>query len=529
MLYWPEFEFNFRLDIQKLLPHMAAIEAFQNAASNRVLPSAWRERPEPATGDGELAPVDLSGQPAVAPNPTDIRKHQLRMRNGGTTQAWVRERFLPGSAPLSLADIFTMHRMVADETGVRYQNENGLRVHGVMVGRREVGGLHTGAPPEKLPALMEGYVQFINSSRLRCFPPVVHALVSHFFFTTIHPLDDGNGRVSRLISAAILFQREYHGHGYYALSHYFYQNAVKYHSLLHQCWQQPLPFDLTTFVAFGMEGVALELQGISNFLKMKLDRAVERQMLPRASHNKRTLSVRGRRLSGMRSGRKAIVTAIATLFWVLGLAPTPMMMANQAGSGPGITATVSPDHPTAGVTKVSITGQASVAATVTDTSTFPDGTVHIFSFKADSHGAYTDGPFVLQQLGTYHDVLQDRATGASISITYTGLGDFSLAVSPATRTVARGETATYTVIFTSVSGFVGDVTPAARDRSHIPGATAWWSNPFVSVPPRSSATTTFLIRTSKSTPRGTYRSITLVGMNGSVAHALPSKISLTVK
>jgi Fic family protein len=307
LLYWPEFEFSFRLDIQKLLPHMAAIEAFQNAAANRVLPSAWREQPEPPAAtpaDGEVSPLDLPGSPAPAPDVPDVRKLQLRMRTGGTTQAWVRERFLPGSAPLSFADILAMHRMVADETGVRYQNENGLRVHGVMVGRREVGGLHTGAPPEKLPALMEGYVQFINSSHLRSFPPVVHALVSHFFFTTIHPLDDGNGRVSRLISAAILFQREYHGHGYYALSHYFYQNAIKYHSLLHQCWQQPLPFDLTTFVAFGMEGVALELQGISNFLKMKLDRAVERQMLPRAlhskPHNKRTLSVRGRRLSGMR-------------------------------------------------------------------------------------------------------------------------------------------------------------------------------------------------------------------------------------
>jgi hypothetical protein len=51
-----------------------------------------------------------------------------------------------------------------------------------------------------------------------------------------------------LVSAAILFQRGYNGHGFYALSNYFYQNDIKYHSLLHQCWQQPLPFNLTAFV-----------------------------------------------------------------------------------------------------------------------------------------------------------------------------------------------------------------------------------------------------------------------------------------
>jgi hypothetical protein len=81
--------------------------------------------------------------------------------------------------------------------------------------------------------------------------------------------------VSRLIAAGILFQRGYNGHGFYALSNYFYQNDIKYHTLLHQCWQQPLPFDLTSFVAFGMEGLVTELQGITSFAQVKLHRAAE--------------------------------------------------------------------------------------------------------------------------------------------------------------------------------------------------------------------------------------------------------------
>jgi len=277
MLYWPEFDFDFRLDIHRLLPHVAAIEAYQEAAANRVRPPQWREQ-SPADAM-EILPPDLLAQKPPQEAPIEIRKRQVLVRNASLTQAWVRERFVPGSSPFSLADIFTMHQMVADESGVRYKSEGALRTSGVQVGRREVGGLHAGAPPARLPRLMDRYVRFINDNYLRTLPPVIHGLVAHFFFTTIHPFDDGNGRLCRLVSAAILFQRGYNGHGFYALSNYFYDNEIKYHSLLHRCWQQPLPFDLTPFVAFGMEGMTLELQGINSFIKMKLNRNLDRETL----------------------------------------------------------------------------------------------------------------------------------------------------------------------------------------------------------------------------------------------------------
>ncbi len=276
LLYWPEFSFDFRLDIQRLLPHIAALETYQEAAANRVHPPQWRE--QSAGKELEIPAPDLPAEERPQEVPIAIRKQRLLIRNASRTQAWVRSRFSPGSASLTLDEIFSMHRMVADESGVHH-NEGALRTLGVQVGRPAVGGLHAGAPPERLPRLMDRYVRFINSNHLRSFPPVIHGLVAHFFFTTIHPFDDGNGRLCRLISAAILFQRGYNGHGFYALSNYFYDNDIKYHSLLHQCWQMPLPFDLTQFVAFGMEGMAMELQGINSFIRMKLNRSVDREML----------------------------------------------------------------------------------------------------------------------------------------------------------------------------------------------------------------------------------------------------------
>jgi hypothetical protein len=277
LLYWPEFSFDFRLDMQRLLPHIAALETYQEAASNLVRPPQWRE--QSVVEERVIPDPDLLAEERPQEIPIAIRKQHLHLRNTHRTQAWVRSRFFPGSAPLALDDIFSMHRMVADESGVHYNNGGALRTLAVQVGRPEVGGLHAGAPPERLPRLMDQYVRFVNGKHLFSFPPVLHGLVAHFFFTTIHPFDDGNGRLCRLVSAAILFQRGYNGHGFYALSNYFYDNDIKYHSLLHQCWQLPLPFDLTPFVAFGMQGMAMELRGINSFVRMKLNRSVHREML----------------------------------------------------------------------------------------------------------------------------------------------------------------------------------------------------------------------------------------------------------
>ncbi len=226
--------------------------------------------------------------------------------------------------------------------------------------------------------------------------------------------------------------------------------------------------------------------------------------------------------------RPTILNNIRTLFLVFGLILSATALVNQAANNTGITAAISPAHPTVGVTSVSIKGTASPGAAVSDTSTFPDGTVKIFSFKADSTGKYEDGPFVLQQLGAFHDVLQDRATGASTTISYMGVGDFTLAADPANRTVAKGQTATFTVTFTSVAGFLGTVTPAELKGLHIPGATAWWSQPLVNVPAKSSGVATLMIRTSAKTPAGTYRDIILRGANGSVTHTASPRITLTV-
>jgi len=63
------------------------------------------------------------------------------------------------------------------------------------------------APPsyEKLPELMTSYVQLVNEIN----NPVVRAILAHYFFVTIHPYLDGNGRTGRLLMNHLLLSAGY--------------------------------------------------------------------------------------------------------------------------------------------------------------------------------------------------------------------------------------------------------------------------------------------------------------------------------
>jgi hypothetical protein len=240
-------------------------------------------------------------------------------------------------------------------------------------------------------------------------------------------------------------------------------------------------------------------------------------------------------------------TAVLTILTLISTPPGAYAMAAQGTSGsvthaadpavaltvtppePGtITATLSPARPIVGVTRIRIEGRATAGQMVIDTSTFPDGNTHQFVVRATGAGTYSDGPFVLRQLGTYRDVLLDGATGATVEISYQGTGDFSTAIDRAGASIAPGEEAKFTVTFKSLSGFAGAIAPAVPDVARIPGAVASWSAPAVTVRSGQSIAAGLVIKSSADTPPGTY-TITVQGGNGSVAHAVPCALTVTAK
>lgn len=289
---WSCFGFDYRMELPEIMSFLVRIEGRREAAMSLLIPSEWKEQLDVLnrirTVHGSTAlegnPLSesqiaefLGGKAGLDSEGREFRQ----ILNADVAQNWVRTRFGPGRPPISFEDILQMHELMtrlSDETN----NVPGrLRTHGVTVGTAALGGVHPGAPHEELPELMAGFVDFVNSSRLRAEHPVVRALLAHFFLVTLRPFGDGNGRVSRLVEAAILYEGGYNVHGFYGLSNYFYRNGDEYKRRLQAC-RRVQPFDLAPFVDFGLRGFEAELRGINRFIKTKLNRLVYRDTMTRA-------------------------------------------------------------------------------------------------------------------------------------------------------------------------------------------------------------------------------------------------------
>lgn len=293
---WGRFSFEYRLGLEALMPGLIRIEASREAALNLVLPPDWRTQLDrlnrvraihgtTALEGNRLSEAEVERQmDALASSttpPSGQSSDERQVTNAGLAQDWVRERFTPAAAPLRRSDILHMHRLITEGSDERDNLPGHLRTHPVVVGTEALGGVHRGAPPEDVSGLIDEFVEFVHSRAFMANHPVVRALLAHFFLVTIHPFGDGNGRVSRLVEAGILYQGDYNVFGFYGLSNYFYRHGDEYRRLL-QHSRRAQPFDLDAFVAFGVEGFAAELKGINNFIKTKLNRVVYRATLVRA-------------------------------------------------------------------------------------------------------------------------------------------------------------------------------------------------------------------------------------------------------
>ena len=293
---WERFEFAYRIKTNDLFRLLVTIEAYRGAALNLVLPPDWREqldrlnRVRAIRGTTALEGNPLSEQQVAEflhNGDTGHRRtrEQIQIENAGRAQDWVRSRFEKDQMPLRLHDLQKMHRLMTRRSDETNNAPGRFRTGHVVVGTPALGGVHRGAPPADVPRLMDDFVTFVNSARLRQEHPVIRALLGHFFLVTIHPFGDGNGRVSRLVEAAILYEGGYNVLGFYGLSNYFYRNRDEYMKRLQEC-RRTQPFNVMSFVKFGLDGFEAELGGINNFIKTKLNRVVYRSTMQKAARQK---------------------------------------------------------------------------------------------------------------------------------------------------------------------------------------------------------------------------------------------------
>lgn len=75
--------------------------------------------------------------------------------------------------------------------------------------RTRTGEMHYFAPPEQVQPMMSDLIDWYRAKEAEGEHPIVLAATFHFHFVQIHPFDDGNGRMARLLTNLILTRHGY--------------------------------------------------------------------------------------------------------------------------------------------------------------------------------------------------------------------------------------------------------------------------------------------------------------------------------
>ena len=112
------------------------------------------------------------------------------------------------AAPLSHEQLHAWHRMVMADAK-RIEVVGGYRTHAdaMQVVSGAIGNptIHFEAPPSAhVPGQMEAFLTWFNGNST--LPALTRAGIAHIYFESIHPFEDGNGRIGRAISEKALAQ-----------------------------------------------------------------------------------------------------------------------------------------------------------------------------------------------------------------------------------------------------------------------------------------------------------------------------------
>ena len=118
----------------------------------------------------------------------------------------------------------------------------------------------------------------------------------HLWFVTIHPFDDGNGRIARAIADMALAQEEKTGQRFYSMSAQIRHERKDYYALLERTQKGDL--DVTGWQDWFLNCLKHALGGAGDTLKAVLEKARFWQRFAAESLNERQIKVLNKLLDG---------------------------------------------------------------------------------------------------------------------------------------------------------------------------------------------------------------------------------------
>ena len=151
--------------------------------------------------------------------------------------------------PLSVERLFGWHAALfpTARSGMRRITVAGWRTGSLQVVSGRVGNerVHFEAPSaQRLPDEMDRFLGWFN--RRSPDDPVLRAGIAHLWFVTVHPFDDGNGRIARAIADMALARSDETESRFYSMSRQIERERKQYYSQLER--QQRGELDITPWL-----------------------------------------------------------------------------------------------------------------------------------------------------------------------------------------------------------------------------------------------------------------------------------------
>ena len=109
--------------------------------------------------------------------------------------------------------------------------------------------VHFQAPPaHRLEAEMQIFLAWANGARASTEPALIKAGLAHLWFVTLHPFDDGNGRIARAVGDLFLARADGSAQRFYSLSAQIQRERKAYYDTLERSQKQSM--DATEWLAW---------------------------------------------------------------------------------------------------------------------------------------------------------------------------------------------------------------------------------------------------------------------------------------
>jgi Fic family protein len=143
----------------------------------------------------------------------------------------------------------------------------------VVSGRLDRPTVHFEAPPRQgLEQQLDTFLRWFEASQSQDgLDPLLRAGITHFWFVTLHPFDDGNGRLTRTITDLALAQGEAQAIRFYAMSASILEDRSGYYRVLET--SQKATLDITDWLEWFLRTLLRSLQQAMNRIESVLAKA----------------------------------------------------------------------------------------------------------------------------------------------------------------------------------------------------------------------------------------------------------------